>query len=215
LRGFCQQTRAESSGKTDGEMPPWLQKEAAEASEGAGKEAAAEEQELSPVERLQNELEELRKKSGLKKKDLLLALADFENKKKQTMKERETRRRYATANFARRMVEVYSEFEDLPAFNSKAVEGKEEGSPVAALQEGVVLTSKLFASAMEKSNVETLFVEVGTPVVNARHEVVGSAPGNGSFPDGSIAEVTEAGWIMDLNGKSPQVLRKAKVKTVG
>merc|ERR1719408_798211 len=108
------------------------------------------------------------------------------------------------------MVSVYREFEELPAFKKVSSEKKEEGSPCAALQEGVSLTRNLFAQALEKSNVERLPVELGTPVVNARHEVVGSAPGDG--PEGSIAEVTEAGWVMDLRSPTPQVLRKAKVK---
>jgi len=218
-RGFAQQASAESAGKTerppwlqneDDERPPWLQSGGSKAKEEAAAEEPAAE-ELSPVDRLQVELEELQEKSRAKKKELLLALADFENNKKKFMKERETRRRYASVNFARRMVGVYSEFADLPAL--KRLEGQQEGSPVLALQEGVSLTRDLFAAAMDKSNVEKLSVETGTPVVNARHEVVGSTPGDG--PDGSIAEVAEAGWVMDLRSQNPQVLRKAKVKTVG
>merc|ERR1719456_1855494 len=112
------------------------------------------------------------------------------------------------------MVDVYKEFEDLPALKAGSCVGKDEGSPCAALQEGVSLTRDLFATALEKSNVERLPVELGTPVVNARHEVVGSTPGDGSLPDGSIAEVTEAGWMMDLRSQAPQVLQKAKIKTV-
>lgn len=222
-RGFAQQASAETAGKTERppwlqnedlneERPPWLQNEAGEASKG--KEASAEEpaaEELSPVERLEVELEELQETSRAKKKELLLALADFENNKKKYMKERETRRRYASVNFATRMVGVYSEFEELPAL--KVLEGAQEGSPVLSLQEGVSLTRDLFAAAMDKSDVEKLSVEAGTPVVKTRHEVVGSTPGDG--PDGSIAEVIEAGWVMDLRSQKPQVLRKAKVKTVG
>merc|ERR1719456_2038251 len=113
------------------------------------------------------------------------------------------------------MVDVYREFEDLPAFKAASSVGKDEGSPCAALQEGISLTRDLFAAALEKSNVERLPVELGTPVVNARHEVVGSIPGDGNLPEGSIAEVSEAGWMMDLRSPVPQVLHKAKVKTVG
>lgn len=219
-RGFAQQASTGTAEKTDrppwlenedinGERPPWLQNEPGEASKG--KEASADEQELSPMERLQVELEELQETSRKKKQELLLALADFENNKKKYMKERETRRRYASVNFATRMVAVYSEFEELPALNR--LEPAQEGSPVLALQEGVSLTRDLFAAAMDKSNVEKLSVEASTPVVNTRHEVVGSIPGDG--PEGSIAEVIEAGWVMDLRSQKPQVLRKAKVKTVG
>lgn len=180
--------------------------------EEAKAEAEAKEEELTPVERLQRDLDDFTERSRGKKKDLLLALADFENTKKKYTKEREGRRRIASTNFARRMVEVYKEFEEVSAFKI-STEGKEEGSPIAALQEGVSLTRDLFGQALEKSNVERLPVELGTPVVNARHEVVGSASGDG--PEGSIAEVSEDGWISDLRSSSPQVLQKAKVKTVG
>jgi len=185
----------------------------AKASKAEAREADAEEaEELSPVERLQQELDELQDQSRAKKKELLLALADFENNKKKFMKEREGRRRTANTNFARRMVDIYREFEDLPAFKSS---GTEEGSPCAALQEGVTMTRNLFATALSKSEVERLPVELGTPVVKARHEVVGSTAGDGSLTEGSIAEVIEAGWMMDLRSQTPRVLHKAQVKTVG
>jgi len=185
--------------------------EEAKADKAAAEAEVEPEVELSPVERLQKELDELQEKSRAKKKELLLGLADFQNNNKKSLKERESRRRSATANFGRRMIDVYSEFEELQAFKSEVV--KDEGSPVLALQEGVSLTRDLFKAALERSNVERLVVEPGTPVVASRHEVVGTAAGDGSHPAGSLAEVTEDGWVMDLRSASPQVLRKAKVKT--
>jgi len=183
--------------------------DAAKAEEASEKEAEPE-KELSPLERLQADLEELQEKARGKKKEYLTHLADFENNKKKSMKERESRRRNATANFARRMVEVYGEFQET---FPEALEGKEEGSPVLALQEGVLMTRDVFRSTLERSNVERLEAEIGTPVVSARHEVVGSIQGDGSAPAKSIAEVVEAGWIMDMRSANPQVLRKAKVNT--
>jgi molecular chaperone GrpE (heat shock protein) len=176
--------------------------------------AAAAEEELSPVDRLRRDLEDFQGRSAAKKKEFLIALADFENTKKRFTKERESRRRKATVNFARRMVDVYTEFQDHPALQG-VTEAAGEGSPCLALQEGVSLTRDLFTSALEKGNVEKIPIELGTPVVNARHEVIGSNPGDGSLPDGSIAEVAEAGWILDLRSSAPQVIHKAKVNTVG
>jgi molecular chaperone GrpE (heat shock protein) len=200
--------------KADGKKPESEKAEAESDKVEAEKAATAEpEQELTPIERLQKDLEDFQEKSRAKKKELHLGLADYQNNNKKFMKERESRRRGATANFARRMVDVYEEFESLPAFNAEAV--KEEGSPCFALQEGVSLTRDLFKKALEKSNVEQLPVELGTPVVNSRHEVVGSTPGDGSLPVDSIAEVIEAGWVMDLRSSTPQVLSKAKVKKAG
>lgn len=201
-------------GKAEAEGPEAGKAEAKAGDAEEPPEAEAEPEELSPVERLRRDLEDFQERSRGKKKELLLAFADFENSKKKFMKERESRRRTATANFARRMVDVYREFEDLPALKVDSSAEKVEGSPCVALQEGVSLTRDLFAAALEKSNVERLPVEPGTPVVNARHEVVGSTQGDGSLPEGSIAEVAEAGWMMDMRSQAPQVLQKAKVKTV-
>lgn len=170
------------------------------------------EKELTPVEKLQKELDELNEKATKKKRELLLALADFENNKKKSTKEREGRRSKAAANFATSMVEVYREFGELPSLNAKLEKG--EDTACAALQEGVALTRQLFASALEKSNIERIPIELGQPVVNARHEVVGSVEGEVDHPKGSIAEVVDAGWIMDLRSSKPVVLEKAKVKTV-
>jgi molecular chaperone GrpE (heat shock protein) len=214
-----QQSKAETeqSGKADAEETQRAAGEDgshADKSEEPKAEEAEPERELTPVEKLEKELEEVTEKSTKKKRELLLALADFENNKKKFTKEREGRRSRASANFARSMVEVYGEFEALPSLNVQ-IEGKEEGNACIALQEGVALTRQLFASALEKTNIERIPIEIGQPVVAARHEVVGSVAGDGNQPKASIAEVTDAGWIMDLRSSSPVVVQKAKVKTVG
>lgn len=210
--GAAEADAKEASGEADTKDSKKTE-EATSAEKDASAEEAAETKELSPMERLQAELDELQEKSKQKKRELLLALADFENNKKKLTKERENRRRAASANFARRMVDVYTEFDELPSLRASSA-GKEEGSPYLALQEGVALTRDLFAAALEKSDVERLVAEPGVPVVAARHEVVGTVAGDGSFPEKSIGEVVEAGWILDLRSPNPQVLRKAKVKTV-
>merc|ERR1719507_194896 len=77
-----------------------------------GEEPPAEKEE-SPLELMEKELAEAEDKMKKEKHELLLALADFENNKKRYMREREARKRVATVNFATKMVEVYSKYDEL------------------------------------------------------------------------------------------------------
>mmetsp|Transcript_148226 Transcript_148226/g.258631 ORF Transcript_148226/g.258631 Transcript_148226/m.258631 type:complete len:121 (+) Transcript_148226:315-677(+) len=114
------------------------------------------------------------------------------------------------------MVDVYHDFEAMEAFKIGESGDKAELSEACvALQEGIKLTRDLLNSGLERGSVERFHADPGQPIVAARHEVVGSVPGDGSLPTESVAEVTEPGWALDPRSANPLVLRKAKVKTVG
>lgn len=182
---------------------------AAAGAEPEEEESAVEAEPEEPEDKARRELDELQEKARSKKNELLLSLADFENTKKRFAKERSSRQRTATTSFLRRLVDVYTEFDELPAFRADEIEG------AAPLREGVTLTRDLLASALEKSGAERVLPDLGQPPVPARHEVVGSAaPAADSIdlPTGSIVEIVRAGWVFELRSQTPVVLRKAQVK---
>jgi len=215
-----------STSPSDDEEPPAAagEEEAAAGDPAEGEPAAAagaepeeepavEVEPEEPEDKARRELDELQEKARVKKNELLLSLADFENTKKRFAKERASRQRTATTSFLRRLVDVYTEFDELPAFRADEVEG------AAPLREGVTLTRELLASALEKSGAERVLPDLGQPPVPARHEVVGSAapPAAGStdLPTGSIVEIVRAGWVFELRSPAPVVLRRAQVKVAG
>mmetsp|Transcript_102601 Transcript_102601/g.289922 ORF Transcript_102601/g.289922 Transcript_102601/m.289922 type:complete len:282 (-) Transcript_102601:150-995(-) len=217
-RSFAQQAGSAAQ-EEEAEAP----RKGADSDAGANDEKAATDQEAeaaspskeettqpSEAELLKKEVEELQEKLRAKKHELLLSLADFENNKKKFMKERETRRRNATVNFARKMVEVYTEFEDLARLPAEADELSEA---CQGLHEGVVLTGDLYKAALERFNVSALSPELGEPFSVTYHEDAGSVPGE--LPPNSVAEVVQPGWAYAEGGSNAAarvVLRKAKVK---
>jgi len=195
--------------KSEAEKPEKAEKadkDTAEASSDATAEAAAEEAkpEESEAEKLQQELDELQEKIKAKKHELLLSLADFENNKKKYEKERNTRRRHATVNFARKAVELYAEFEK----ELLVKDTKDQTESCKALYEGVVMTRDVYKSGLERCDVQQILPELGTAFEDKSHEDAGSIQAD--VPAKAIAEVVTPGWA--LTGSPAVVLKKAEVK---
>mmetsp|Transcript_9218 Transcript_9218/g.19776 ORF Transcript_9218/g.19776 Transcript_9218/m.19776 type:complete len:324 (-) Transcript_9218:66-1037(-) len=187
---------------------------AAEGGEAAkAAEAAEAEKAQSPEEKLKAELSELQEKVKVGKHELLLALADFENNKKRFAKECKARKRRSTADFARKVIDVYTEFDTFAA-PVPAADGAEAelSEPCQALREGIILTGDLYKATLERFQVAPLEVESGQPFVAARHESVGSVE-DGSIAANAVAELVQPGWelLPDADAASV-VLRKAQVK---
>jgi len=181
--------------------------DAADATSDADAAAAA--KTASPPPTPEEELKALEEQLRAKKHEVLLAFADFENNKKRYMKERQIRRRNATVNFARKMVEVHDEFDEL----ARAAPPEEPSDASKVLQEGVVLTGDFYKAALERFDVSQITPEPGNPFVTLQHEDVGSVPGS-DLEAGSIAEVVQLGWLFPAadSTKPPTVLRRARVK---
>eukprot|EP00927_Polykrikos_kofoidii_P073716 TRINITY_DN69734_c0_g1_i1.p1 TRINITY_DN69734_c0_g1~~TRINITY_DN69734_c0_g1_i1.p1 ORF type:complete len:319 (+),score=73.05 TRINITY_DN69734_c0_g1_i1:63-1019(+) len=203
-------TATDKTGGCDAEKPSDTAAAKEESAGTAAEEpiAAKEEKELSEVEKLQKILEELEEKKKAKRTELLLALADFENHKKKYMRERLARRRNATINFARKMVEVYGEFQD--AFTQKSEDVHES---CEALLEGIVLTKDVYKAALDRYDVVPIVPELGTEIIAARHENAGAVVSSEHPPD-TIAEVVREGWTLAASGAATHdaVLQKARVK---
>eukprot|EP00928_Gymnodinium_smaydae_P059565 TRINITY_DN4292_c0_g1_i1.p1 TRINITY_DN4292_c0_g1~~TRINITY_DN4292_c0_g1_i1.p1 ORF type:complete len:292 (+),score=100.79 TRINITY_DN4292_c0_g1_i1:261-1136(+) len=182
---------------------------AAEEAEASAKaeEGAAKEPELTEAEKVEKALAEAQESLKAKKHELLLTLADFENSRKKFLKEREVRRRNASVTFARKMVEVYGELEELTG------KRPEEMTPACeALFDGVVMTKDVYKAALDRGNVSSIVPEPGQPFVASLHEDAGTIP-SGEAPAGSVAEVVLPGFQLPASGGSAAVvLRRAKVR---
>lgn len=179
-----------------------------ETKEAASSSSAVEE---TPAENeltvLKKEADAVTEKLKTKKHELLLALADFENNKKRFVKERESRRRTATTKFARKVVDVYVEFDSVTTSTASAGNLSEQ---CQALCEGVVMTRDVFKSTLERFDVLSFTPEVGQAICNDRHDIVGE--GGQRSGATQVAEVSLPGW--ELTGKPPVVLRRAQVKAI-
>eukprot|EP00405_Crypthecodinium_cohnii_P009820 CAMPEP_0206444394 /NCGR_PEP_ID=MMETSP0324_2-20121206/14886_1 /ASSEMBLY_ACC=CAM_ASM_000836 /TAXON_ID=2866 /ORGANISM="Crypthecodinium cohnii, Strain Seligo" /LENGTH=258 /DNA_ID=CAMNT_0053912409 /DNA_START=295 /DNA_END=1071 /DNA_ORIENTATION=- len=183
-------------------------KEQPTAAATTGPSAEEEVQEESALDMLKKELDEAEDKLKKEKHELLLALAEFENNKKKNLTERDGRRRNAMVNCARKMVEVYSEF-DAMAHSEDKVDGLSDASK--ALQEGINLTRDLYRSTFERFDIVALQPEVGKPMNSNHHEKVEEVKSEGAAPH-SIVEVVKPGWILEPDSQKPVVIKKAQVK---
>merc|ERR1712232_741097 len=122
----------------------------------------------------------------------------------------DARNRYATTNFAKKMVGVYKKFDG--AFpDSKMTSSGDEGS-LRSLEEGIVLTRQAFNATMGRFDVRPAPFEVGAPLVASRHEKAGAIDGDGTHKPDSLAEQLEPCWVLSLKGQPEMVLEKARVK---
>lgn len=203
----------EGAGAAEGsneEREPKDEKTAAATEEAAAEDKSSDKVEETEEVRLQRELAELQEKVKARKHKLLSALAEFENNKKRFANERASRQRTATKAFASKMVDVYTEFEDLVA--APLMGQASEGAASEALREGVVLTRDLYRATLEKFDLKPLQPELGEPFVAARHECTSEGE---KAVAGAVTELVRPGWILESRGAAPVVVRKAQVKVAG
>lgn len=219
-RGFCQ--RAEDVKKSEEKAPNEQSAGSGGSSSSASDppesetkpadKAAEAEQEpkITPMEALEKELAEANEKVAKTKHDLLLALADFENNKKRHISERNQRSRKAMINCATKMVDVFDELETI----AKAGNSETVSESCKALNEGIMMTTKVYKSTLEKFDLAELSSsEVGETFVPSRHEQVGFVEADGVLPN-TVAEVVRSGWVFEPDSKQTKVIRKVQVKLV-
>lgn len=196
---------AESGDKLNAEARAGAEQAGGEGGDQAAAEpdALEEKSEDDEISKLSEEVDSLTEALRKKKHELLLRLADFENNKKKFTKERESRRRGATTTFARKVVDVYVEFDTFATSGNKGVE--EPSEHCTALWDGVVMTRDMFKQSLERFDVQPFSPEEGQAIAVERHERVGE-----ESQTNVVGEVVQPGW--ELLGKPPVILRKAQVK---
>ncbi|MBP3246266.1 MAG: nucleotide exchange factor GrpE [Prevotella sp.] len=165
------------------------EKETAEATEN--QEAAKEEEEVDPLTKAQQEIEEL-------KTQLLYKAAEFENYRKRTLKERAE----LILNGGEKVISAI-----LPVLDDmeRAIANGAKTDDPQVLREGVELIYNKFVKTLEGqgvSKIETKDADFDTDL----HEAVAMVPGMGDDKKGKVIDCLQEGY--KLNDK---VIRHAKV----
>ena len=165
------------------------EKETAEATEN--QEAAKEEEEVDPLTKAQQEIEEL-------KTQLLYKAAEFENYRKRTLKERAE----LILNGGEKVISAI-----LPVLDDmeRAIANGAKTDDPQVLREGVELIYNKFVKTLEGqgvSKIETKDTDFDTDL----HEAVAMVPGMGDDKKGKVIDCLQEGY--KLNDK---VIRHAKV----
>jgi molecular chaperone GrpE len=143
------------------------------------------------------------KHDEIKDKFLWLA-ADFDNYKKRALKEKEEFLKFSNAGLIREFLVVADNLER--AMASLPSDDMDEG--LLKLKQGVDLTLRQFKSLLEKQGV-TKIETVGEPFDPRLHEVVFQEPTD-QFPDGTVMEELQSGYMLHERVLRPALVKVAK-----
>ena len=156
----------------------------------------------SAADQPRDEVEELRAQAADLKDQLLRAMAETENLRRRSQREREDAVRYAPAALAKDMIEVADNLSRaLEAVPAEAVEADEH---LKNLMTGVGMTEKALQSAFEKHSIRRMD-PMGERMDPHSHEAMFEVP-DPSQPSGTIVQVIRAGYRLH-----DRLLRAAQV----
>lgn len=158
---------------------------AEEAAEERAEERAAAPAEDDRVARLEAEVRSL-------KDQLLRALAEAENQRRRSQREREDAVKYAAAPFARDVVEVADNLRR--ALDSVPDEAVEADEHLKTLMAGVEMTEKELLAVFDKHGIERID-PVGEPLDPHSHEAMFEVP-DADAPSGTVVQVLRVGYRM-------------------
>jgi molecular chaperone GrpE len=143
------------------------------------------------------EIEDLKRQLAEKHDRLLRALAEVDNVKRRTQRERDEYVRYANDSLIRDLLPVLDNFD-------RALQAARTTGEAAKVVEGVALIQRELLKVLERAGV-TRYSALGERFDPNRHEAAGSTVSASQPPDTIVAELA-AGYT--LNGR---VLRPAQV----
>lgn len=136
------------------------------------------------------------------KDKLLRTLADMENLRRRSQKDREDAIKFSAANFARDMLSVADNLRR--ATESIPEEGDADGASLTALTEGIALTEKELISTLERHGIRKI-EPIGEKFDPQFHEAMYEIP-TVDAENGTVLQVVEAGYVIH-----DRLLRPAKV----
>jgi molecular chaperone GrpE len=154
------------------------------------------------TERLLGIIKGLQAELDKNKDQMLRALADAENARKRSVKEREDASRFAISGFARDLLSVADNLRR--ALEAIPAEAMAADPHLKNLNDGVEATERELLKSFEKNGLRKIN-PAGEPFNPNFHEVMYEAAGTGK-PAGTVIQVMEAGYVLN-----DRLLRPARV----
>lgn len=181
-------------------VDPQMEQPDVEAVSDSQNSVAAEEEadEGSEIESLKNLLAQREEALEKEKKEYLFLMAEFDNFKKRTLREKTEIIKNGGENAIKGLLPVLDDFE-------RALSAMEDSSDVSSVKEGVSLIYNKFVKYLEKNGVKEI------PTADAAfdadlHEAIAMVPMGDADKKGKVVDTVVKGYM--INGK---VLRHAKV----
>ncbi len=173
-------------------------KEQETAQETAATEEESKEPELSEVEKLAKDLEDAKAELEKQKKEYLFLLAEFDNFRKRTLKEKSDLVKNAAEKAMLDILPVVDDFE-------RALQAMHDSSDLESVKEGVDLIYNKFVKYLENNGVKA--IDSNNADFNTEfHEAVTTFPASDESQKGKVIDTVQKGYM--INDK---VLRHSKV----
>ena len=153
---------------------------------------------MTDEEKLQNELETTKESLEKKKKEYMFLLAEFDNFRKRTLKEKAELIKNAGENAMKELLPVVDDFE-------RAMQAAEESSDIDSIKEGIILIYNKFMKYLEKNGV-TPINSTDADFNTEFHEAVTTFPTDDESKKGKVIDTVQKGYMMH-----DKVLRHSKV----
>ncbi len=163
----------------------------------AAKDLAQEEED--EVESLKKQLADAQTQLEKEKKEYLFLMADFDNFRKRTLKEKSELIKNGGENAMRGLLPIIDDFE-------RSLQAINESSDAMAVKEGVELIYNKFVKYLEQNGVKPIASEPGSDFDTEIHEAVTLFPTDNPDQKGKVVDTIQKGYT--LNDK---VIRHAKV----
>ncbi|MFO8155922.1 MAG: nucleotide exchange factor GrpE [Pseudomonadota bacterium] len=149
-------------------------------------------------------LEDMRAKADEHWNEFLRSQAELENLRRRSQKDVENARKFALEKFANELLPV---IDSLEMGLASVPEGEGEASD--KVREGMELTRRMFASALEKFNIVPVEPEPGEAFDPERHQAM-SAQESAEYPPNSVVAVMQKGYTLNDRLLRPAMVMVAK-----
>jgi molecular chaperone GrpE len=170
-------------------------------------ESAADSEEAAVPDELEAAPEPSPEQEAAEMKDRLLrALADVENTRRRAKRDVEDARKYAASNFAKDLLNVSDNLRRaLDTVSEETLEGDDN---VKNLVLGIEMVEKELLTAFERQGVSKVD-PLGEPFDHNFHQAMYEKPDT-EYPNGTVAEVMQAGYVMHERLLRPAMVAVAK-----
>lgn len=163
----------------------------------AAKEMAQEE--LDEVGKLQKELEETKAQLEKEKKEYLFLMAEFDNFRKRTLKEKSELIKNGGESAMKGLLPIIDDFE-------RSIQAINDSSDASSIKEGVELIYNKFLKYLEQNGVSVIESDKGTDFDTELHEAVTTFPAGDDSLKGKVLDTVQKGYKLH-----DKVIRHAKV----
>lgn len=176
------------------------QEESVEATpqEQASAETTVEAEEPTAEEKLQKELDDTKVELEKSKKEYMFLLAEFDNFRKRTLKEKSELIKNAAEGAMKDLLPVLDDFE-------RAIQATSESNDVESIKEGVNLIYSKFVKYLEQKGVKAIESQ-DADFDTEYHEAVTTFPTDDESKKGKVIDTVQKGYVMN-----DKVIRHSKV----